>query len=77
MRSSGFPCRYAGCQVAFQVEDQRSMSALNAAADKRTEHEVAVHGYHHVSFEEVPVPSPYQRSLKKAPSIDGAERRPS
>ncbi len=30
MRSSGFPCRFAGCERTFRVDDQTSMAALTA-----------------------------------------------
>lgn len=59
MRSGGFPCRYAGCDVHFQVEDQTSMTALLAASAKRDEHEIAVHAYHHKSLEDLAKRAPY------------------
>lgn len=48
MRSGGFPCRYGGCDVRFAVLEEGSMPALLAASEKRTEHELAAHGYTHV-----------------------------
>jgi hypothetical protein len=48
MRSGGFPCRAAACDQSFTVKDQNSMQALAAASTARTDHEIAVHGYHHV-----------------------------
>ncbi len=52
MRSAGFPCRHAGCDRAFQVADQTSMAALQAASAERTAHEIKDHGYHHVPLGE-------------------------
>ncbi len=52
MRSAGFPCRYAGCDVCFSVSDQRSMDSLMAASAARTAHESAAHDYHHPPYVE-------------------------
>ncbi len=65
MRTAGFPCRRLGCELAFQVVDQRSMAALNAASALRSEHEVSAHGYHHVRIVSEPSYTPYQRSKVK------------
>lgn len=54
MKSGGFPCRFAGCDVRFQVADQSSMQSLLAASEQRTEHEVTAHDYHHVKIEDTP-----------------------
>jgi len=43
MKSGGFPCRSAGCDVRFQVLDQSSMQSLLAASEQRTTHEVTTH----------------------------------
>lgn len=68
MRSGGFPCRLAGCERAFQVVDQNSLDALQAASAMRTAHEVADHGYHHVRMEEQRAYTPYARV--KTPKAD-------
>ncbi len=52
MRSAGFPCRWAGCDRAFQVADQSSMDSLRHASEARRAHEEADHGYHHVQLAE-------------------------
>lgn len=61
MRSAGFPCRWSGCDLAFQVTDQSSMESLRHASDERTSHEVSVHGYHHVALAEERPYSPAAR----------------
>ena len=66
MRSSGFPCRFTGCRRTFQSERSGSVQALNAAFEARTAHEIADHGYHHVSLPEPATRSPYvQKKAKK------------
>jgi hypothetical protein len=67
MRTAGFPCRLLGCARAFQVVDQKSMVALNAASALRSEHEVSAHDYHHVRIANEPSYSPYQRPRPKPP----------
>ncbi|MGH2499591.1 MAG: hypothetical protein ACRDF0_05815 [Candidatus Limnocylindria bacterium] len=52
MRSGGFPCRFAGCDVRYGVLDQSSMDALLAASARRSEHEVSAHGYRHQRLDE-------------------------
>ena len=52
MKSGGFPCRFAGCDVRFQVLDQSSMQSLLGASEQRTTHEVTAHDYHHVKIED-------------------------
>jgi hypothetical protein len=54
MKSGGFPCRFAGCDVRFQVLDQSSMQSLLSASEQRTTHEVTTHSYHHVKIEDTP-----------------------
>ena len=54
MKSGGFPCRFAGCDVRFQVLDQSSMQSLLGASEQRTTHEVTAHDYHHVKIEDTP-----------------------
>ena len=66
MRSGGFPCR-AGCDLAFQVSDQNSLDALQAASAERTAHEIAAHNYHHVRIEEVKPFSPNARITRPKP----------
>lgn len=61
MRRGGFPCRLAGCEQAFQVRDQSSLDALQAASAERTAHEIADHGYHHVRIEDERTYMPYAR----------------
>ncbi len=61
MRSAGFPCRWVGCDQAFQVADQSSMESLRRASDARSAHEVADHDYHHVSLAEERPYSPTAR----------------
>jgi hypothetical protein len=58
MRSGGFPCRFAGCERTFRVEDQSSMAALAASSAARTQHELEAHGYRHQSQPE-PARMPY------------------
>ena len=48
MRTAGLPCRAGSCDRSFQVRDQNSMQALADAGTARTDHEIAVHGYHHI-----------------------------
>ncbi len=54
MKSGGFPCRFAGCDVRFQVIDQSSMQSLLAASEQRTQHEISTHNYHHQKIEDTP-----------------------
>ncbi|GAC1458926.1 MAG: hypothetical protein NVS1B1_13980 [Candidatus Limnocylindrales bacterium] len=54
MKSGGFPCRFGGCDVRFQVVDQSSMQSLLAASEQRTQHELATHDYHHQKIEDTP-----------------------
>ena len=65
MRTAGFPCRLLGCDRAFQVVDQRSMTALAAASAARTEHEVSVHDYHHVRIADELSYKAFQRTKQK------------
>ena len=58
MRSGGFPCRFAGCEKTFKVEDQSSMAALTASSAARTRHEIEDHGYRHEPLPE-PTRMPY------------------
>ena len=66
MRSAGFPCR-AGCERSFQVADQNSLDALQAASAERTAHEIAAHNYHHVRIEEEKPFSPNARITRPKP----------
>ncbi len=66
MRSGGFPCRLAGCDRAFQVQDQSSLDSLRAASEARTAHEVTDHGYHHVRLDEERAYMPRIRQNKAA-----------
>ena len=52
MKSGGFPCRSAECDIRFQVRDQGSMAALLAASAERDQHEISVHNYHHEKLEQ-------------------------
>jgi len=65
MRTGGFPCRLIGCVRAFPVLDQKSMPALLAASALRTEHELAVHDYHHVKLADDRPFTPFQRPRPK------------
>ncbi|MBI2325553.1 MAG: hypothetical protein HYU87_11420 [Chloroflexi bacterium] len=65
MRSSGFPCRYAGCERTFQVEDQTSMAALTAGSAARSEHEVREHDYRHLPLPEAARRTSYVRPRPK------------
>jgi len=65
MRIGGFPCRLLGCDQAFQVVDQKSMSALSAASAARSAHELSAHDYHHVRIPDEPSYNAYQRSTQK------------
>jgi hypothetical protein len=65
MRTAGFPCRRLGCDRAFQVVDQKSMSALTAASAARSAHEVSAHDYHHVRIPDAPSYSAYHRTTKR------------
>lgn len=65
MRTAGFPCRSFGCERAFQVVDQTSMTSLHSASAARSEHEVAVHQYHHVRPPDEPSFAPFQRAKQK------------
>lgn len=65
MRSAGFPCRFPKCEVCFRVADQGSMASLQAASRDRTTHELAAHGYVHVTAPPPgPVWTPYARPKK-------------
>jgi len=61
MRAAGFPCRWTGCDQAFQVVDQSSMESLRRASEARSAHEVADHGYHHIQLAEERPYSPTAR----------------
>ena len=65
MRTAGFPCRLLGCGQAFQVVDQKSMSALTAASAARSAHEISDHDYHHVRIRDEPRYSAYQRTTQR------------
>ena len=52
MKSGGFPCRRAECDVRYQVREQGSMPALLAASEERNQHEINVHNYHHEKLEQ-------------------------
>ena len=52
MKSGGFPCRRAECDVRYQVREQGSMTALLAASEERNLHEITVHNYHHEKLEQ-------------------------
>jgi uncharacterized protein YcbX len=65
MRTAGFPCRLLGCDRAFQVVDQKSMSALTAASAARSAHEVSAHDYHHVRNPDEPSYSAYARTTQR------------
>jgi hypothetical protein len=65
MRSSGFPCRFAGCERTFPVDDQTSMAALTAGSAARTAHEIADHGYRHMTLPEAPRRTTYVRPRPK------------
>ncbi|HVR89066.1 MAG TPA: hypothetical protein VHG53_05930 [Candidatus Limnocylindria bacterium] len=69
MKSGGFPCRFAGCDVRFQVMDQSSMQSLLAASGQRTQHEVGTHDYHHQKIEDTP-PNYAKGPLKVRPRAD-------
>lgn len=66
MRTSGFPCRFAGCERTFQVEDQTSMAALTAGSAARTAHEVGDHGYKHAVLADAPRRTTWSRPRPKA-----------
>ena len=66
MRSSGFPCRYGGCERSYPVQDQSSMAALTAASAARSAHEIADHDYHHVRPADEPTYMSFQRSKAKS-----------
>lgn len=55
MRSGGFPCRFGACDARFAVSDPSSLAALHEASERRTEHEVAAHDYHHQRLDQPPV----------------------
>lgn len=55
MRSGGFPCRFGSCDARFAVNDPSSVSALLEASERRTDHEVTAHGYHHQRLDQPPV----------------------
>lgn len=65
MRTAGFPCRSLGCERAFQVIDQRSMGSLRAASSARSDHEVAMHSYHHVQLADERSYMSFQRAKPK------------
>lgn len=65
MRTAGFPCRSLGCDRSFQVVDQRSMAALQAASTARSDHEVAAHDYHHVRLADEHSYMAYQHVRRK------------
>lgn len=65
MRTGGFPCRVLGCELAFQVVDQKSMAALTAASSARSEHEVSIHDYHHVMLRDERAYLSFQRTRPK------------
>ncbi len=65
MRSSGFPCRFSGCERTFQVADQTSMAALTAGSAARTAHEIAEHDYRHATLPEAPRRTTYVRPRPK------------
>ena len=65
MRSSGFPCRFGGCQRSYPVEDQTSMASLAAASAARTAHEISEHDYHHKVLAEAPRQTSYRPRQKK------------
>lgn len=67
MRTSGFPCRFAGCDRTFKVDDQTSMAALTAGSAARTAHEIDDHGYRHAAMAE-PQRMPYVPRRPKQPS---------
>jgi hypothetical protein len=54
VRSGGFPCRYPTCRECFVVYEESSMAALVAASERRSQHEIGVHDYHHKRLEEHP-----------------------
>ena len=66
MRSGGFPCRFTPCREIFSATDG-SLVALQAASARRTEHEVAVHEYHHRRLDEPERKSPGWNSIAKRP----------
>ncbi len=68
MRSSGFPCRFAGCERTFKVEDQTSMAALTAGSAARTAHEIGDHDYKHATLPEAPRRTSYVRPRPKEQS---------
>lgn len=65
MRTSGFPCRFSGCERTFQVEDQTSMAALTAGSAARTAHEIDVHGYKHAVLADAPRRTTWSRPRPK------------
>lgn len=75
MRSGGFPCRFHGCERAFQVTDPSSMDSLRAASAARTEHEINTHAYSHVQLDEARRQMPYVR-VKPKPEEAGKPTRP-
>lgn len=64
MRTSGFPCRFGGCERSYPVEDQSSMTSLAAASAARSAHEIADHGYTHATLPEAPRLTSY-RSIRR------------
>ena len=74
MRSSGFPCRYGGCERSYPVQYQSSMAALTAASAARSAHEIADHDYHHATLPEAPRLTSY-RAIRRPK--DAATSRPS
>jgi hypothetical protein len=47
VKSGGFPCRVAGCDVIFHVARGDSLELLRDASASRTAHEIAMHDYRH------------------------------
>lgn len=72
MRSGGLPCRFTGCDVVFTVRDQSSVSAVLAAGASRSEHEVAVHDYHHRRLEDTQKPYSVYAPKRAVPKADGS-----
>ena len=77
MKTAGFPCRMLGCDEVFQVADQKSMVALNAASAARNAHEVGAHDYRHVMLSNEPWPRPYRAKTPRPVVVADPSRRPS
>ncbi len=71
LRTSGFPCRFGGCERSYPVEDQSSMAALTAASAARSAHEIADHQYHHATLPEAPRLTSY-RSIRRPKEAPGS-----